>query len=424
MGTKSAYDNASRITSITDSTTSAYTWSSLGYDVLDRLNSAVEGSLNIKWTYDANGNRLSQQYSSSSTFNISSTSNQITSTTGSLVRTYAYDAAGNPTSYGTSVLAYNDRGRLASDTVGGTSSTLVYNALGQMIEYTFGSTSTVLVYDEAGHILGEYNPSGTLMREYIWMGDIPVAEIVPSGSSVAVYYIHTDQLNAPRKITLPSTNALAWRWDPHPFGEQTPNQNPSGLGTFINNLRFPGQFYTYESGLNHNGFRDYDPQTGKYLESDPIGLGGGVNTYAYAAGNPVSNKDPLGLLVTIQARNPADQAALQSALDELKTTPAGYAMWQQLDLSPMIYTIGDWKLNADERQPMAPRVNVDPNFHPDATTSCGQQPIPTTVALAHELGHLLRGDNWLDYAKEWNNVVQYENPARQQLGLPLRTAYP
>ena len=167
-------------------------------------------------------------------------------------------------------MAYNDRGRLASDSVGTTSSTMVYNALGQMIEYTFGSTSTVLVYDEAGHILGEYTPSGTMMREYVWMGDIPMAEIVPNGSSVTVYYIHTDQLNAPRKMTLPSTNALAWRWDLHPFGEQAPNQNPSGLGTVINNLRFPGQSYTYESGLNNNGFRDYDPNTGKYLESDPI----------------------------------------------------------------------------------------------------------------------------------------------------------
>ena len=288
-----AHDNASRITGITDSTTSTYSWT-LGYDVLDRLTSAVDGSLTVKWSYDANGNRLTQTYASASTFNISSTSNQITSTTGALVRTYAYDAAGNPTSYGTSVLAYNDRGRLASDTVGSTSSTLVYNALGQMIEYTFGSTSTVLVYDEAGHILGEYYTSGVLMREYIWMGDIPVAEIVPSGSTVAVYYIHTDQLNAPRKITLPSTNALAWRWDPHPFAEQAPNQNPAGLGTFINNLRFPGQYYTYESGLNHNGFRDYDPQTGKYLESDPIGLQGGINTYAYVGGNPLSYSDPRG----------------------------------------------------------------------------------------------------------------------------------
>ena len=195
------------------------------------------------------------------------------------------------------MLTYNDRGRLATDTVGSTASSFVYDALGQMVKYTFGTTSTMLMYDEAGHILGEYNSSsGAMMWEYIWMGDIPVAQIVNNGSSVTVYYIHTGQLNAPRKITLPSANALAWRWDPHPFGEQTPNANPSGLGTFVNNLRFPGQYYTYESGLNHNGYRDYDPQTGRYLESDPIGLyGGNYSTYGYAGSNPISFTDPTGL---------------------------------------------------------------------------------------------------------------------------------
>ena len=299
-----SYDNASRITGITDTTTPLLSWT-LGYDQLDRLNNAISEvnqsngtELEIGWAYDANGNRQSQTYASDSTFHFASTdSNQLASITGALTRTYAYDAAGNTLSYGTSVLTYNDRGRLATDTVGNTASSFVYDALGQMVKYTFGTTSTMLMYDEAGHILGEYNSSsGVMMWEYIWMGDIPVAQIVNNGSSVTVYYIHTDQLNAPRKITLPSTNALAWRWDPHPFGEQTPNGNPSGLGTFVNNLRFPGQYYTYESGLNHNGYRDYDPQTGRYIESDPIGLAGGTaSTYAYADENPIIRADSSGL---------------------------------------------------------------------------------------------------------------------------------
>jgi RHS repeat-associated protein len=61
------------------------------------------------------------------------------------------------------------------------------------------------------------------------------------------------------------------------------------------NLRFPGQYYQAETGLNQNYFRDYDPAVGRYVESDPIGLAAGVNTYAYVRDNPVSYNDPTGL---------------------------------------------------------------------------------------------------------------------------------
>jgi RHS repeat-associated protein len=129
----------------------------------------------------------------------------------------------------------------------------------------------------------------------VWLGDIPVATLKPSGSAVAVYYIHTDHLNTPRQITRPSDNAQLWTWFSDPFGTDATNTNPAGAGPFNDNLRFPGQIFNGTAGLHQNQMRDYDPATGRYIESDPSGLRGGANPYAYTGSNPLLRTDPLGL---------------------------------------------------------------------------------------------------------------------------------
>ncbi|MGH8040452.1 MAG: RHS repeat-associated core domain-containing protein, partial [Rudaea sp.] len=80
-----------------------------------------------------------------------------------------------------------------------------------------------------------------------------------------------------------------WPWQTNPFGETT----PTGAQAF--NLRFPGQYFDSETGLNYNYFRDYEPGTGRYVESDPIGLQAGTNTYAYVLSRPNRFRDPFGL---------------------------------------------------------------------------------------------------------------------------------
>jgi RHS repeat-associated protein len=91
-----------------------------------------------------------------------------------------------------------------------------------------------------------------------------------------------------------------WRGDQtEPFGVNVPDENPGGLGVFDLPLRLLGQNYDKETGLHYNYFRDYDASFGRYEQSDPIGLRGGINTYAYVEGRPIDSSDLFGLDRTI-----------------------------------------------------------------------------------------------------------------------------
>jgi len=88
---------------------------------------------------------------------------------------------------------------------------------------------------------------------------------------------------------------VTWRWDSDAFGSLPPNTDPDGDGNHDSvNLRFPGQYFDKASGLHYNYCRDYDPSLGRYIQSDPIGLGDGPNTYAYVRNNPLKYYDPNG----------------------------------------------------------------------------------------------------------------------------------
>jgi RHS repeat-associated protein len=295
-GTKTfTYDAAFRITAASDTAPGAASWT-YGYDVLDRVTSAGGGETR-GWTYDANGNRLTETGTAPSTYAVSSTSNQITATTGALARSYSYDASGNTVSYSSVSGLYDYKNQLWSLDTGAPTIWYGYNGLGQRWGRWDSGTAqhTFYMYDESGHLIGEYDEQGGLIQETVWLGDIPVATVRP-GSPVAIYYVQTDHLNTPRQVTRPGDNAQMWTWFSDPFGTELPNENPQGAGNFLYDLRFPGQIFDGVAGLHYNYMRDYDPATGRYVESDPIGLQGGINPYAYADGNAISEFDPLGLM--------------------------------------------------------------------------------------------------------------------------------
>ncbi len=105
----------------------------------------------------------------------------------------------------------------------------------------------------------------------------------------ATYYFHNDHLGTPQVLT-DENQAVVWKGTYDPFGKVTET-----VATVEQNLRFPGQYLDRESGLHYNYFRTYDPGIGRYVESDPIGLEGGLSTYGYVYQNPNSYSDPYGL---------------------------------------------------------------------------------------------------------------------------------
>ncbi len=176
--------------------------------------------------------------------------------------------------------------------------------------------ATRFIYGQGGELLAETDATGAVLREYIYLNGAPLAVLDSSG----VHYLHTDHLGTPRAVT-DQTGRLVWTWIADPFGTTAANDDPDGDGaTFTLNLRFPGQYFDTETGLHYNYFRYYDPATGRYVTSDPIGLAGGLNTYGYVGGDPVGGVDFLGLATIVEDsrtwcfRNPVVCKELYDAL--------------------------------------------------------------------------------------------------------------
>ncbi len=309
-----AWDAANRITGITSSQTA--TNRTFGYDNLDRITSFSTTGRSQGFTYDATGNLLTKSdltgaTQTNYTFTIAPTSNRMTGIS-NLGIGYSFDAAGNRTGDGRITYAYNYRGRLNQVRIINGTITNTYDYLINGIKLRVRKTgpSTVVpqgmqifVYDDAAKLIGEYDDLGRARVEHVWLEDRPIAAITYTyiGTSMTpatttTSYVETDHLATPRLITNASRQKR-WTWESAPYGDTFPNENPQALGAYKYNLRFPGQYFDAETNHHYNHHRDYESTIGRYVQSDPIGLYGGINTYAYVAGNPLRYVDSEGLII-------------------------------------------------------------------------------------------------------------------------------
>ncbi|MBI1907043.1 MAG: RHS repeat protein [Rhodocyclales bacterium] len=244
------------------------------FDAAGRVTQYQEPARTEEYSYDANSNRIGRSVDWVGTdYNYAPFTNRLTAVGGA---TLSHDPVGNRSTDATRSYTHNAAGRLVEVRAGGVTARYEYNGLGERI-YKQLDTGLVrhYMYDKAGHLIGEYDSNGRALVEYAWLGDLPLAlqsySYAPDNSRTATLYaIEADHLGTPRVLT-DMAGQVRWRWHSAPFGDTAPNEDPVGLGAVTFNLRFPGQYHDAESGLHYNYYRDYDPGTGRYVQSDPIG---------------------------------------------------------------------------------------------------------------------------------------------------------
>ncbi len=310
------YDSASNITAINDALVSSNS-QRFDYDNSYRLVKAKGHYGEMTYAYDGVGNRLSREQTKSrtagsapistfETYAYAEDSNRLLSVVSvgndGLVnnRYLDYDAVGNivddvKTDSSKSLL-YGARNRLEKVDLGedGKAVFYSYNAKGQRVSKLVDGITTHFHYDIADRMIAETSVGDVeqyIGKEFIYAEDRRIAMVdYTQLESVQVLFVVNDHLGTPQ-ILLSMSEEVVWQMQASPFGEVT--STGSGVSQ---PLRFPGQYADKSTGYSYNYFRDYDASIGRYIQSDPIGLNGGVNTFGYVRGNPILRFDPHGLV--------------------------------------------------------------------------------------------------------------------------------
>jgi RHS repeat-associated protein len=320
------------------------------YDALNRLRAALHAGQPVEqFTHDLTVNRLKKSGSPRSpvvSYDYEPTSHRLIAVDGFARQ---YDAAGNQINGFLpgvqSFIAYGDHNRPIGWTIPRQGQGLCrHNARGERVymrtpDDTAREIEQFVTHAETGQRLETRRGAAT--QTLVWLEDLPVG-VIDGG---VVHAIESDHLGTPRLAARLDTGATTWTWDftGSSFGDHAPRE--TGL---VLDLRYPGQHYDRHTGWHYNYFRDYDPTTGRYIESDPIGLAGGINTFAYVDSSPMFAADSFGLAPQVQGWwiTPPRFNLVRVGLDGLQLVPVHWSWWGYLAFL-RVYGHADGFVNID-----------------------------------------------------------------------------
>ena len=246
------------------------------------------------YTYDDNGNRTRWSGPMGPfSLTVQNGSNRVATVNGAPVDV---DATGNLLGMPGLNLVFDDWNHLRRASAGNSVTTYGFDGLGERVSKltTTGSTTARKIWfhhDPKGHLLEIYVGqagvgNGYSAADFIYLGDRPVGMEV----NRVLYRIETDVRNQPIRVLDPS-GTVVWSYEsPEPFGASDPTETTVNGQPFVLDLRLPGQYFDAESGLVHDGERDFVPTLGRYLQADPEGLAHGTNPYLMANNNPFAER--------------------------------------------------------------------------------------------------------------------------------------
>ena len=348
FGVSYEYDAAGMITQKVSRTAGASNVVAYAYDELDRLIREDDGATAREYDYDLAGNRLAMRVIAGGATNATAytlgTGNRLDSWTGGAC---AYDIAGCVTNLARSgkptvALEWDAQYRVtAAYTNGVLAESYGYDALGHRATVTANGVATHFV-NEGPHVIAETDAAGNLQRRYEYgpgVDDI-LSMTVFSGGGTNTYYYIKDLLNTVLAIQ-DGAGAIVEFYEYDAWGNVLAVRdgagNPLPESAIGNRYLFQGREYSWATGLYNFRARWFDPETGRWLSNDPIGISGGLNQYEFCANNPAIFIDPLGL--DLPGLVPENSKGIGSVVNDTPNTYQGAASTRRHgDLRPYTFT--------------------------------------------------------------------------------------